>query len=536
MFGLLKNKLSGFVNKLIKREESKETPTPKAEEKIIETPKPAPEPKAAPKSEPAPVQVEAPKPAPSPKPEPKTALAPKVETAKPAPSPAPKPVEISKPQPKPVEEKKEKPRLVEVQKPKTTETPKQKTAEPVVEKPKPVEEKKGILSSIWPFSKKEEPAAAKKEAEMPVPKAQTPATSAPTISTSKPAASKTAEKTEISSAPASPVSSALASPASSASPSLDDANLSRLEKKSLSDEEREMKVKMGLGKSVVGFFTPSVTVEENDVRDLLDDLELSLLESDVAMEVSTEVTQRLRTRLVGMKAPKNQVQEKVQEQMQAVLTEVMTSSSAFDFIARVKSVPKPAKILFVGPNGAGKTTTMAKLAHRFAENGMSVVLSASDTFRAAAIEQTEVHAKRLGVPVIKSAYGADPASVAFDAVRYAQAHKIDVVLIDSAGRQDTNTNLLDELKKINRVVKPDIKIYIGESIGGHALMDQIRTFHETIGIDGAILTKLDCDAKGGTAISLTHATGVPILFLGTGQRYEDLVPFDAAKVAQQILT
>ncbi len=297
-----------------------------------------------------------------------------------------------------------------------------------------------------------------------------------------------------------------------------------------------MKVRMGLGKSVVGFFTPSVTVEENDVRDLLDDLELSLLESDVAMEVSTEVTQRLRTRLVGMKAPKNQVQEKVQEQMQAVLTEVMTSSSAFDFIARVKAAPKPAKILFVGPNGAGKTTTMAKLAHRFAENGMSVVLSASDTFRAAAIEQTEVHAKRLGVPVIKSAYGADPASVAFDAVRYAQAHKIDVVLIDSAGRQDTNTNLLDELKKINRVVKPDLKIYIGESIGGHALMDQIRTFHETIGIDGAILTKLDCDAKGGTAISLTHATGVPILFLGTGQKYEDLVPFDAAKVAQQILT
>ncbi len=297
-----------------------------------------------------------------------------------------------------------------------------------------------------------------------------------------------------------------------------------------------MKVKLGLGKSVVGFFTPSVTVEENDGRDLLDDLELALLESDVAMEVSTEVTQRLRTRLIGMKAPKNQVQQKVQEQMQAVLTEVMTSSGAFDFISRVKTFPKPAKILFVGPNGAGKTTTMAKLAHRFAENKMSVVLSASDTFRAAAIEQTEVHGKRLNIPVIKSNYGADPASVAFDAVRYAQAHKIDVVLIDSAGRQDTNTNLLDELKKINRVVKPDLKIYIGESIGGHALMDQIRAFHEAIGIDGAILTKLDCDAKGGTAISLTHATGVPILFLGTGQKYEDLVPFDAASVARQILT
>ena len=138
--------------------------------------------------------------------------------------------------------------------------------------------------------------------------------------------------------------------------------------------------------------------------------------------------------------------------------------------------------------------------------------------------------------MVKSKYGADPASVAFDAINFARSHAIDVVLIDSAGRQDTNANLLAELKKISRVAKPDLKIYVGESIGGNALIDQVRAFDEAIGIDGAILTKLDCDAKGGTAISITRATGIPVLFLGVGQRYEDLVPFDARKIAHEIMT
>jgi fused signal recognition particle receptor len=298
-----------------------------------------------------------------------------------------------------------------------------------------------------------------------------------------------------------------------------------------------MKVKMGLGKSVLGFFTPTVTVGEDDVRDLLEELELELLESDVAYEVSAQVTARLRAQLVGAKVPKSEVQAKVAGMLHQVLADVMSSPQQFDFVKRVKEMNKPAKVLFVGPNGAGKTTTMAKIARRLQEAGLTVVFSASDTFRAAAIEQTEVHAARLGIPVIKSGYGADPAAVAFDAVKYAKAHKIDVVLIDSAGRQDTNANLLGELKKINRIIQPDLKIYIGESIGGNALIEQIRGFHSAIGIDGAILTKLDCDSKGGTAISLTHATGgVPILFLGTGQNYEDLVAFDAKKVAHQILT
>jgi fused signal recognition particle receptor len=170
------------------------------------------------------------------------------------------------------------------------------------------------------------------------------------------------------------------------------------------------------------------------------------------------------------------------------------------------------------------------------DNGMTVVFSASDTFRAAAIEQAEVHATRLGITIIKSNYGADPASVAFDAINYARSHNIDAVLIDSAGRQDTNANLLDELKKMNRVAKPDIKIYIGESIGGNSIIEQIRAFNEAIGLDGAILTKIDCDAKGGTAISVSRSTGIPVLYLGIGQGYADLVPFDPHKIAQEIMT
>ena len=270
--------------------------------------------------------------------------------------------------------------------------------------------------------------------------------------------------------------------------------------------------------------------------DLLSELELSLLEADVAYDVSLDVSAQLRARLVGMKVPKGKVAEKTRETIAQVLESVMDSERKFDFMKRVQELPKPVKILFVGPNGAGKTTTMAKMARMLMEAGITPVFSASDTFRAAAIEQTEVHGSRLGVKVIKSKYGADPASVAFDAVNFASSHGLGAVLIDSAGRQDTNANLLSELKKISRVAKPDIKLYVGESIGGNSLLDQIKAFNEAIGIDGAILTKLDCDAKGGTAISIAKATGIPILFLGVGQRYEDLIPFDPHRIAQEIMS
>jgi len=311
-------------------------------------------------------------------------------------------------------------------------------------------------------------------------------------------------------------------------------DLSRLEKKAQS-EKRDMAPKIGFGTAIKSFFSNEITIGEGEVADLLEELELSLLEADVAYDVSSEVTSQLRSQLVGMKVPKGQVEKKTKETIQNILESVMESDRKFDFVGRIKGLGKPAKILFVGPNGAGKTTTMAKVARMLMDAGLSAVFSASDTFRAAAIEQTEVHGGRLGVKTIKSKYGADPASVAFDAINYARASKVDVVLIDAAGRQDTNANLLSELVKINRVAQPDLKIYVGESIGGNSVIDQIKAFNTAIGIDGAILTKIDCDAKGGTAISIAKSTGIPVLFLGIGQGYSDLVPFDAHKIAQEIM-
>lgn len=301
-------------------------------------------------------------------------------------------------------------------------------------------------------------------------------------------------------------------------------------------QERKMEVKIGWGEQIKSIFTGEVQIKEGDIRELLEELQLALLEADVAYEVSAAVCEGLKAQLVGMKIRRAEVNKAATQAMQASLESVLSSDLAFDFIERVRGLPKPAAILFVGPNGAGKTTTMAKLARMLMGCGMSVVFSASDTFRAAAIEQTEAHASRLGVHVVKSTYGADPAAVAFDAIAYAKAHKIDVVLIDSAGRQDTNTNLLDELKKMSRVAKPALKIYIGESIAGNAVIEQINAFNSAIGIDGVILTKLDCDAKGGTALSITYTTKIPIVFFGVGQKYADLVSYSPRELAQQILT
>jgi len=312
-------------------------------------------------------------------------------------------------------------------------------------------------------------------------------------------------------------------------------DLSHLERKA-SSAHREIAPRIGIGTAVKSLFSSEITICESDVSDMLEELELSLLEADVAYEVSSEVSSQLKNRLIGMKVQKSQVEPKIKETVKSVLESVMESDRKFDFLEKVKSLPRPVKILFVGPNGAGKTTTMAKVARMLMDAGLTAVFSASDTFRAAAIEQTEVHAGRLGVKVVKSKYGADPASVAFDAVNFARANAIDVVLIDSAGRQDTNANLLSELKKISRISKPDLKIYIGESIGGNSIIEQIRAFNEAIGVDGAILTKLDCDAKGGTAISIAKSTGIPVIFLGVGQGYSDLLPFDAEKIAREIMS
>ena len=193
---------------------------------------------------------------------------------------------------------------------------------------------------------------------------------------------------------------------------------------------------------------------------------------------------------------------------------------------KIRKEEKPFVIAFFGVNGSGKTTTIAKIADLLNKNKISCVLAASDTFRAASIEQLQIHADRLRIKLIKHDYGSDPAAVAFDAVKHAKAKNIDVVLIDTAGRLHSNVNLMDELKKVVKVAKPDLNIFVGESIAGNDCVEQAKTFNEAVGIDGIILAKADIDKKGGAAISVSYVTKKPIIYLGMGQEYFDLKEFE----------
>ena len=298
-------------------------------------------------------------------------------------------------------------------------------------------------------------------------------------------------------------------------------------------EQKKPKVKVGILKTITGILSGKVRIDENDIGDALEEFELSLIEGDVAIEVAEEIKNEFKKQVVGVEV--KDPESFLRSAFEKTLVEIMEGPE-LDIVklAREKK-EKPFKIMFFGPNGAGKTTTIAKVAYLFMKNKMSVVLSASDTFRAAAIEQLEEHGKRLGVPVIKSSYGADPTAVAYDAVEHAKARGIDVVLIDTAGRQETSSNLMREMEKMVRVIKPDLKIYIGESIAGHALLEQVKEFNEKVGMDGVILTKIDVDPKGGTILSVRKATSVPVIYVGTGQKYDDLEKFDAREIAKRIV-
>lgn len=300
------------------------------------------------------------------------------------------------------------------------------------------------------------------------------------------------------------------------------------------EEKRDLKAKPGLFTQVKSFFASEITVEESDIRDFLFELELALLESDVEQTTANAIVDNLRHELVGKKAPKNEgldvfLKKEIRKSLQVVMT-----VPGLDFWERIES-KKPFVIMILGPNGAGKTTSIAKMTYLLQQKKKTVVWASADTFRSGAIEQLETHANRLNVRLIKHDYGADPAAVAFDAVKSAQSMNADVVLIDTAGRQETNTNLMKELEKINRVVKPDLKIYVGEAFTGQALLAQAKEFNQTIGIDGFILSKMDTDAKGGTCISVLHQLQKPVLFVGVGQRYEDLIPFEPDFILDRIL-
>ena len=305
-------------------------------------------------------------------------------------------------------------------------------------------------------------------------------------------------------------------------------------------ESAEENVRLSLGTRIKGSVLGNVRLGEKEVDDFVQNIKVLLLESDVSFDATESISESLREKLLAERLGSKDIKSRLVELVRASLEEVMESNASgpniLEFVkARKREGQLPVRILFLGPNGTGKTTTMAKMAKMLSSNGISTVFSASDTFRAAAIEQSEYHAKKVGVPIIKSTYGADPASVAFDAIKYATAHGIDAVLIDTAGRQETNKNLLREVEKMHRVAKPDITIYVAESTGGNAVLSQIGEFSKSIKVDGIILTKLDCDAKGGNAISIAHSAGIPILFLGTGESYDDIVPYSTDFILDRII-
>ncbi len=265
------------------------------------------------------------------------------------------------------------------------------------------------------------------------------------------------------------------------------------------------------------------TISAEKFEELFWDLELALLESNVSVEVIEKIKEDLKRELVDKPLPRD-VPAKIEQTLKETLTEILTFESV-DLLNGIKK-KKPYIIAFFGINGSGKTTSIAKLTYYLQQKGFSVVLAAADTFRAAAIDQLEEHANKLKVKMIKHAYGSDAAAVAFDAVKYAEKNKIDVVLIDTAGRLHSNTNLMAELEKIIRINKPDLKVFIGESITGNDCIEQARKFNELVELDCSILTKADVDEKGGAPLSIAYTIKKPILFLGTGQKYTDFEEFD----------
>lgn len=292
------------------------------------------------------------------------------------------------------------------------------------------------------------------------------------------------------------------------------------------------------GAGAPGPFTDSwlgSRLKEGKIDEVLDDLEIVLLQSDVAVPVIEKIRKDLKRDLTGRKVKVGtDAEAAVKLSLEASVRQILAKPT-FDLAAAVRAHrPKPYIVLFVGVNGTGKTTTVAKIAGQLRDQGLGVVIAAGDTFRAGAIEQLLVHGERLGIRVIRQQEGSDPAAVAFDAVEHARAKAVDVVLVDTAGRQHTNDNLIQEAKKIRRVVAPTLTLFVGDALSGNDVVEQARMFQESLGIDGLVLTKLDADAKGGAALSATFVTGKPILFVGVGQGYADLRPFDPEWMVQRL--
>jgi len=280
-------------------------------------------------------------------------------------------------------------------------------------------------------------------------------------------------------------------------------------------------------------------LKADSLRPVLSDFKMSLVENDVAFPVAERICDEMEKRLDGVQVKRLEDRKKIVESsLRETLLDVMRTNNKIDLFKAIEDKRKkgePFIIAFVGINGTGKTTTIAKVARLLNKKGYSTVLACSDTYRAGSIEQLEEHAKRLGIRMIKHSYGADPAAVAYDTISHAKSHGVNVVLIDTAGRIQTNRNLMNELAKIKRIVNPDLTVLTVDSLTGNDAVVQAEEFHKCVNIDATILTKVDADVKGGSALSVTYVTKKPILFIGVGQRYEDLQEFDPEKFVQLIM-
>ena len=285
------------------------------------------------------------------------------------------------------------------------------------------------------------------------------------------------------------------------------------------------------------FVKKSLTEEKMD--NSINDLKLLLISNDVAIDTADEICNQIIESFKGQQISRlTSTKNLLFETLKEIITNILTPDKDINLLEEInKKVAQnsPYIIVFLGVNGTGKTTTMAKIAHYLKKNQLSIVAAAADTFRAAAIEQLTYHMDNVGVKTIKHKYKSDPASVAYDAIEHAKAKKIDVVLIDTAGRQVSDKNLMIEIQKICRVANPDLIIFVGDSLAGNDALYQAREFDKHVGIDANILTKLDADAKGGAALSISYETKKPILFVGIGQLYQDLETFNRDLFISNIL-
>ena len=297
------------------------------------------------------------------------------------------------------------------------------------------------------------------------------------------------------------------------------------------------KLRKGLSSAVSKIVVTELKAEK--LHPILDEFRLNLIENDVAVPVAYHITDELERRLDGVQVKRlGDRKELVKDTLHEVLIEILTTKETVNLLERIEDKrrdKKPYTILFVGINGTGKTTTIAKVAQFLMKKGYSVVLAGADTYRAGSIEQLEQHSKKLGVRMIKHNYGADPAAVAYDAINHAESRGINVVLIDTAGRIQTDRNLMSELTKIKRVVNPDLTVLVIDALIGNDAVLQAEEFHKSVNVDANILTKVDADVKGGASLSVAHVTGKPIIFIGVGQEYKDLESFEPERFTRMIL-